>query len=66
MLETVIEARFIDPAPRGCWCESVDARGVSCGEPLSMATLATLVNYAVDAESAHAAGAEPELAMHAA
>ena len=52
LLERRIAAHFIDPAPMGCWCETLDADGGSLGEPVSMETLATLVSYAVEAREA--------------
>ena len=68
LLESRIAALFIDPAPTGCWCESVDANGESRGEPISVETLATLVNYAASAQSGQTmvALAEPDRTMHAA
>jgi len=65
-LETHIAAQFINPAPKGCWCESVDSDGRSRGEPVSIETLATLVNYAANARHACASPPTVERAMQAA
>jgi mannose/cellobiose epimerase-like protein (N-acyl-D-glucosamine 2-epimerase family) len=44
-LENRIAAMFLKQAPIGCWCERVDARGVSTGHPVSMTTLSLLLEY---------------------
>jgi mannose/cellobiose epimerase-like protein (N-acyl-D-glucosamine 2-epimerase family) len=66
LLESRISTQFIDPAPKGCWCESLDANCESRGEPVSIETLATLVNYATNAQSAQIAVHAPGRTMHAA
>jgi len=50
-LERRIAAQFIDPAPKGCWCETIGDDGGSIGEPVSTETLAALVGYAAEARA---------------
>jgi mannose/cellobiose epimerase-like protein (N-acyl-D-glucosamine 2-epimerase family) len=65
-LEASICARFIDPAPHGCWCESVDANGQSRSETISIETLATLVDYAANAQAARVAAPARDRSVDAA
>jgi hypothetical protein len=66
LLESRIAAHFIDPAPKGCWCERLGDDGGSLGEPVSMQTLAGLVGYAADALAESALVPGPARTMHAA
>jgi mannose/cellobiose epimerase-like protein (N-acyl-D-glucosamine 2-epimerase family) len=65
-LESRIAALFIDPAPAGCWCESVDARGESQGAPIAMETLVAMIAYVANARRAGARAPSQKEAMHAA
>jgi mannose/cellobiose epimerase-like protein (N-acyl-D-glucosamine 2-epimerase family) len=65
-LESRIVALFIGPAPAGCWCESVDASGISRGGPIAMETLAATIGYVASARQAQFRAPSRSQAMHAA
>ncbi len=65
-LEAHITRLFIDPAPKGCWCESVKANGESRGEPISIETLSMLFDHVARARTAQTAVERPTRVMHAA
>jgi mannose/cellobiose epimerase-like protein (N-acyl-D-glucosamine 2-epimerase family) len=65
-LEALVARYFIEPAPRGCWCESIDANGESLGETISIETLSALVDHVARTHAVHGRVDRPARAMHAA
>ena len=51
-LDRQIAETFLEPAVKGCWIESVDAKNASRGAPPRLSTLSALVRHCAMAKSA--------------